>query len=387
MLTAALTSLAHTATWANAGITVNSTATYIASGNGSPAGTFTPFAGVPAGSASKLVVAVNAYNGSGGLNISSITFGGVAMTQAIEFDAPYGRNAPDNTYKGLAAIWYLDSPAGTGDILVHVAGGANNLGGIVASYLLLSGTASGVSSAVNYDWKPGTSGSTASVTLNNVPANSLVVAQNDISNSSFAPTASTPLTQVGNGNTGTIGGACGYANSAGGTVTPAFSSLSGSVVITVAAAFAPAATAPYATWAAGPFPSGKTLTDTNPAHDFDGGGLATGIEWVTGGDPTNPADDASVTPTFDNSSDAAYFIFTYRRSQAAYTDPNTSIRVEYGSNLGGWTPAVDDGSNIIITPNIGGGGTGVDLVQVKLRRTLAVAAKLFVRLNVVVATP
>jgi len=385
MLAAAWASLALAASWANAGITLNSSSTFKASGNGSPNGTFTPFTGVSAGSASKLVVAVSTFNGSGGLAIGSITFGGVLLTKAIEYDAPYNKN--NNNYKGLAAVWYLDSPAGTGDIVVVVSGGANNLGGIVASYMLLSGTAGGVSSAVNSDWQPGSSGSTASVTLNNVPANSLVVAQNDITSSSFAPTASSPLTQVGNGNTGTIGGATGYVNSVSGTVTPSFTSLSGSVVITVAAAFAPAATASYTTWAAGPFPSGKTLTDTNPAHDFDGGGLPTGIEWVTGGDPTNPADDASVTPTFDNTSDPAYFIFTYRRTTAANTDANTTVKVEYGSNLSGWTPAVGDGTNTIITTTIGGGGSGIDLVHVKIKRTLAAAGKLFARLNVAVTTP
>ena len=147
----------------------------------------------------------------------------------------------------------------------------------------------------------------------------------------------------------------------------------------------PNSSSAYGGWAAGPFAG--TLTDTDPSHDFDGGGLPTGVEWVTGGDPTTAADDASHTPTFDNTSDPDYFIFTYLRTQAANSDPNTTIKVEYGSTLGSWTPAIDDGNNIIITPTINGGGAGVDLVQVKLKRTLAVDNKLFTRLNVVVATP
>ena len=142
---------------------------------------------------------------------------------------------------------------------------------------------------------------------------------------------------------------------------------------------------PYEIWTGGPFLG--TLTDPNPAHDSDGGGLPTGIEWVTGGDPTNPADDASVTPTLDNTSDPYYFIFTYRRTNAAYTDPNTTITVEYGSNLGSWTTAVDDGFDIITTTTIGGGGAGIDLVHVKISRTFAVGGKLFARLNVVVTVP
>jgi hypothetical protein len=53
--------------------------------------------------------------------------------------------------------------------------------------------------------------------------------------------------------------------------------------------------ADYATWAAGPFHG--PLSDPDPALDFDGGGLATGIEWVTGGDPTMAGDDATAAPT------------------------------------------------------------------------------------------
>ena len=140
----------------------------------------------------------------------------------------------------------------------------------------------------------------------------------------------------------------------------------------------------YSDWALGPFLG--TLSDTDPALDFDGGGLASAIEWVTGGDPTDSADDASVTPIFDNTTDPDFFIFTYRRSDLANTDENTTIVVEYGSDLNGWTPAVDDATNVIITPTDEGGGAGIDLVQVKLKRsTLAIDNKLFARLKVIVA--
>ncbi len=138
---------------------------------------------------------------------------------------------------------------------------------------------------------------------------------------------------------------------------------------------------PYENWTVGPFQG--TLTDSNAALDFDHGGLPTGIEWVVGGDPTKGSDDTGLAPTFDNTTDGEYFIFTYRRSDAANTDTNTTIAVEYGSNLTGWTTAVHDGTNIIITPTDEGGGTGIDLVQVKIKRTLATGSKLFARLKVV----
>jgi hypothetical protein len=141
---------------------------------------------------------------------------------------------------------------------------------------------------------------------------------------------------------------------------------------------------PYLAWAAGPFTG--TLADPNPALDFDGGGLKTGIEWVLGGDPTNPGDDAAIAPTFDNSSDPDFFIFTYRRTDAAAADANTTIAAEYGSNLTGWTTAVA-GADVVITPADDGAGTGIDLVEVKIRRTLAVGGMLFARLKVAVTMP
>lgn len=137
----------------------------------------------------------------------------------------------------------------------------------------------------------------------------------------------------------------------------------------------------YASWAGG----FTGLTNTDPTLDFDGGGLATGIEWVVGGDPTDPSDDAALAPTFDNTSDPDFFIFTYRRTEAAAADANTTIAVEYGSNLTDWTTA-EDGPNIVISVNEDGAGTGVDLVEVKIRRSL-VDDKLFARLQVAVAAP
>lgn len=138
----------------------------------------------------------------------------------------------------------------------------------------------------------------------------------------------------------------------------------------------------YADWIAG-FPA---LTDSDPTLDFDGGGLATGIEWVVGGDPTDPSDDASIAPSFDNTSDPDFVIFTYRRTAAANADANTAIVVEYGSDLVVWNPAVP-GENVQISVDGNGAGAGIDLVEVKIRRTLAEDDKLFARLRVEVNTP
>ena len=146
---------------------------------------------------------------------------------------------------------------------------------------------------------------------------------------------------------------------------------------------------PYSNWAADPTHLFLgALTDTNASHDFDGGGLTTGVEWVVGGDPTDPSDDAAKAPTFDNTSDSTYFIFTYRRSDAANTDPNTAIKVEYGSDLSTWNPATNNGTTIIVTETNNAypavNGVGIDKVEVKISRSLATGNKLFARLNVVV---
>ena len=139
-------------------------------------------------------------------------------------------------------------------------------------------------------------------------------------------------------------------------------------------------TNPYDDWAADAGNSFLgTLTDSSASLDFDGGGLATGIEWVVGGDPTDPSDDAGKAPISDNS-DPDFFIFTYNRTDVANTDGNTTIKVEYGSDLTGWTEAVDDATNVIITETDNG---ATDSVEVKLLRS-NFGSPLFARLNVVI---
>jgi autotransporter-associated beta strand protein len=126
---------------------------------------------------------------------------------------------------------------------------------------------------------------------------------------------------------------------------------------------------PYDTW------SGSAPFDADANND----GVDNGMAWVLGA-ADKDANAIALLPTLDNTTDPDFFIFTYRRDDDANTDPNTTIKVEYGSNLAGWTSAVA-GADIIITPTDEGAGAGIDLVQVKIRRTLAVGGKLFARLN------
>ncbi|MCF7734347.1 MAG: LamG domain-containing protein [Akkermansiaceae bacterium] len=136
----------------------------------------------------------------------------------------------------------------------------------------------------------------------------------------------------------------------------------------------------YAAWAAS-FP---TLTDSEPTLDFDGGGLESGIEWVVGGDPTLGSDDAGLAPTA--AEDGSGLVFTFARADLANEDddPQTTIFVEYGSTLTGWTPAEDgmDGVTILVNDDFYGSDPAIDQVVVTLPESLAVDGKLFARLAV-----
>jgi autotransporter-associated beta strand protein len=127
----------------------------------------------------------------------------------------------------------------------------------------------------------------------------------------------------------------------------------------------------YATW------SGGAPADGDANND----GVENAIAWALGA--ADPAENAiGLLPTLDNTSDPNYLIFTFQRSDLAETDPNTSITVQYGNNLTGWTTAVDDNDNVEIEET---DGSPKDTVLVKLKRsTLGSSGNLFVRLNVVV---
>ncbi len=159
--------------------------------------------------------------------------------------------------------------------------------------------------------------------------------------------------------------------------------ISGSGTLTVTGG---TAVAPFDDWA-DLYPA---LTNRNPALDFDGGSLPTGIEWVVGGDPSDGSDDAGLLPTIDTTTDPdGKLLFTFRRTVAAGGDDNTTIAVEYGSDLAGWSTAVHEGTgpdDITVSEQANGFGTGIDKVTVALPPSLAAAGKLFVRLNVAVAT-
>ena len=143
----------------------------------------------------------------------------------------------------------------------------------------------------------------------------------------------------------------------------------------------------YAGWAGGSFLN--PLADPDPALDFDGGGLATALEWVLGGDPTDSRDDPGVMPTFRNSGDPdGKFHFVFQRRDAAAADPGTSIVVEYATDLISWTPTTHQGEGPDeITITEAPGDPGFTEITVALPVNLAADRALFARLKVSVAVP
>ena len=120
--------------------------------------------------------------------------------------------------------------------------------------------------------------------------------------------------------------------------------------------------------------------------DANGDGIKNGMAWVLGAaDPQQNA--FGLLPEFDDTGDPQYWIFNYRRRRAALTNPDTSIAVQHGSDLSGWSPLVHDGTNVIITPANDFHGAGIDKVEVKLRRSSFTEGSLFLRLSVTMTDP
>lgn len=128
------------------------------------------------------------------------------------------------------------------------------------------------------------------------------------------------------------------------------------------------------------------ITGAGADTDSDNDGIPNGIEFVIGGDPSGPGSDSNhLLPTI--TLDRTYLNFTFRRTdESASYDP----LVEYGSTLTGWFDA-EAGEPVLFPVIINevdeGFGAGVDSVQVRIPRSLAVNDKLFARLKVTIPAP
>jgi hypothetical protein len=118
--------------------------------------------------------------------------------------------------------------------------------------------------------------------------------------------------------------------------------------------------------------------------DTNGDGVQNAVAYVLGAADVNEVVTGDV-PTQDNTTNPDFYIFNFRRSADAAADATTTIAAQYGNDLAGWTTAVDDATNVIITETGDFYETAIDKVEVKLRRSaLAPGGKLFARLLVTV---
>jgi hypothetical protein len=128
---------------------------------------------------------------------------------------------------------------------------------------------------------------------------------------------------------------------------------------------------PYETWSGG----------LAANEDNSGDGIPNAVAWALGAAGPNENAIARL-PTLDHTSDPTYVLFTFNRSDQAEADASTSISVEYGDDLLGWTTAVHDGDGVIIEVT---DGSPSDTVVVKLKRaTLGAGGSVFARLKVAV---
>jgi hypothetical protein len=330
----------------------------------------------------KLVVIVTGEHGfpdDHGGNVLGVTYDGVSLTQVVD-RSPIPGTPQDQTFND---IWYLDNPGAVHDAGSIVATLTGSTRGSVTAFTL-SGTVPGAGqTAISPQ-------ASKSVVLSTTFANSIVIASHGMGGdgntadvtavSAVAPLQGSQTTsQAGGTPSPWDGHVCAYAFvPTSGTATYAFSggNLGGSQ--TIAGEFFAAEAnegTPYGAWAGVNAPSG------NPDDDFDGDGVCNAIEFVLGGDKNS--NDQGKLPVAAGSPDGG-LTFTFKRSDEAQADANTTIEVEYGSDLSGWTTAADgmDGVGIDDTavPQ-----AGFRTVVVTLPKTLASGGKLLARLRVTIA--
>jgi alpha-galactosidase len=346
-----------------------------------------------ASGADKLIVAIGteAGNNNQKVNSVSLSFNGTPMAVAVLDNtmnpAPGQAGAFDGGYAG---IFYLDNPfQGPANFTFSASTTSGAPNGAHVTIIGLAGTKPGIGNTAA-TWSTQAAAGNVSTSITSSATKSMVIAMVENSGrnngSGTATLASgSPMTLAHNGLWGSNWGTCASAYqsvpASSTTISPTFNTNAGGNIHVVAAEFKVSEITPdaYAVWSS-LYPSAD-LTD--PSVDNDKGGLPAGIEWVVGGDPTNSSDDAGLTPTIDTTTDPdGKFLFTYRRSDAAHLDPGTSITVEYGNSLNGWTTAVHQGSaaNQITIGEVPD-GPGFSTVTVALPPALAPGGRLFVRLS------
>ncbi|MEO7099864.1 MAG: Ig-like domain-containing protein, partial [Luteolibacter sp.] len=131
-----------------------------------------------------------------------------------------------------------------------------------------------------------------------------------------------------------------------------------------------------------------------PGDDPDHDSINNAVEYVIGGNPATHSD-VNLLPTITivsadpdgNSINSNYLLFTYRRTDSAHSDPNTTIQVQWGTSLSGAWNNASGTSGVVVLENDNGAGEAIDLVSVYIPRSLAANGLLFARLAVSINVP
>ena len=140
----------------------------------------------------------------------------------------------------------------------------------------------------------------------------------------------------------------------------------------------------FAGWAA-THAGGQTAT-----QDYDGDGVSNGLEWVLGGNETTNDIGKLPTGTIDS---LGNLVFTFVRDQQILTDSGTTVQIQVGTDLAGWTETytvgVDTASStgspgatgtVTVTPNTPVSGKDT----ITLTEPQGADAKKFARLQVLI---
>ncbi|WP_193211264.1 beta strand repeat-containing protein [Luteolibacter marinus] len=126
------------------------------------------------------------------------------------------------------------------------------------------------------------------------------------------------------------------------------------------------------------FETANGIAGAGADTDSDGDGIANGIEFVIGGDPSGPGSDSNAL-LLPATVDVTSLTYVFRRSDAsAPFNPG----VEYSPDLDQWTSATDgvDGINITVEDDFYPGN--IDRVSVVIPRALGTGSALYARLRV-----
>ena len=130
--------------------------------------------------------------------------------------------------------------------------------------------------------------------------------------------------------------------------------------------------------------------NTTPTGDPDGDGLSNAAEMVLGGNPASGMD-AALAPTLERvttdlgAGSVDYILFTFRRSNLSVAAA-VSSNVQFGSDLSGWTTAVDGeaGVKILVDADFSFVPASPDTARVRVYIPRGTNTKLFARLDIAV---